>query len=230
MSNGRAGVGDEVRSVGQADVWTLPAAAAETLGRDGFFIAPPPMSPGDLDAIRRELDQWTHTPALNGYGCIFSAGDALLQNLALFSPAAFKAALSEDMLDFMERAFGQPAILAKIEYRRAVEAKTEMPMHCDPGHDISVYIYLDGVDRDRGFDVFDTRHPGHRNRDERRLCSGSGFGARESRPRTGLRRRAAGGLLVFSHEYLAWPYRNRSCRPGNPVALLCAGGVGERGT
>jgi len=50
----------------------------------------------------------------------------------------------------MECAFGQPALLAKIEYRRAVEPKAEMPLHCDAGHAISVYIYLSGVHPDIG--------------------------------------------------------------------------------
>jgi hypothetical protein len=102
------------------------------------------------DAIRVELSNWSTTPAVNGYRCIFSAGDALLQNLGLYSPAALRVALSEDILDLMERIFGQPAVLAKIEYRKAVEIKTAMPLHCDGGHDISVYIYLDGVSPDRG--------------------------------------------------------------------------------
>lgn len=156
MSDALTGVSDEANfdakasTSSQPGVWALPSGAAETLDNNGFFVAPPPLSSADFAAIKRELADWNTTPAVNGYGCIFSAGDALLQNLALYSPAAFKAALSEDMLDFMARAFGQPAILAKIEYRRAVETKAEMPLHCDPGHDISVYIYLDGVDRDRG--------------------------------------------------------------------------------
>lgn len=136
--------------IDQARVWALPGDAADRMERDGFFIAPPPLSARDIATIMHELAAWKSVPAVNGYGCIFSAGDALLQNLALYTPAALKAALSDDILDFMERAFGQPAVLAKIEYRRSVETKAEMPLHCDEGHDISIYVYLDGVDRDRG--------------------------------------------------------------------------------
>jgi len=134
----------------KANSWIMPGDAVERLRKDGFFITSSPISAADLDTIKRELEDWKSTPAVNGYGCIFSAGDALLQNVGLYSPAALKIALAEDILDFMERAFGQPALLAKIEYRRAVEPKSEMPLHCDPGHDISVYIYLDGVCPDTG--------------------------------------------------------------------------------
>jgi hypothetical protein len=134
----------------QVHSWTIPDDALERLRKDGFFITPTPISAADLDAINAELGDWKSTPAVNGYGCIFSAGDALLQNVGLYSPAALKIALAEDLLDFMERAFGQPALLAKIEYRRAVERKAEMPLHCDSGHGISVYIYLAGVRPDTG--------------------------------------------------------------------------------
>jgi Phytanoyl-CoA dioxygenase (PhyH) len=135
---------------GKRYAWTVPADAAARLQADGYFITSCPISGADLDAIKRELAAWGTTPAVNGYGCIFSAGDALLQNFGLYSPTALRIALSDDILDAMERIFGRPAVLAKIEYRRAVEAKTEMPLHSDGGHDISVYIYLDGVSADRG--------------------------------------------------------------------------------
>ena len=136
--------------IDKACAWSVPDDALDRIRDDGFFVIPSPIPAADLNTIRRELAVWKTTPAVNGYGCIFSAGDALLQNLALYSPAALRIALSEDILNLMERAFGQQTILAKIEYRRAVEAKSEMPLHCDPGHDISVYIYLDGVSPDRG--------------------------------------------------------------------------------
>jgi hypothetical protein len=134
----------------EAHAWIVPADAAARLREDGYFITPCPISAANLGAIRRELAAWRATPAVNGYGCIFSAGDALLQNFGLYSPAALHVALSDDILDTMEHIFGQPVVLAKIEYRRAVETKTEMPLHSDGGHDVSVYIYLDGVSADRG--------------------------------------------------------------------------------
>jgi hypothetical protein len=134
----------------KAHAWTVPADAAARLREDGYFTTPCPISEADLDAIKRELAAWKATPAVNGYGCIFSAGDTLLQNLGLYSPGALRVALSDDILDAMERIFEQPAVLAKIEYRRAVETKTEMPLHSDGGHDISVFIYLEGVSADRG--------------------------------------------------------------------------------
>lgn len=134
----------------ETQAWKLPVDAVERLREDGYFITQTPLSQGDLDEIRRELENWKATPAINGYGCIFSAGDALLQNLALYSPTAFRVALSNDILDLMQRIFGQPAVLGKIEYRRAVEIKSEMPLHCDSGHDILVYVYLNGVGPERG--------------------------------------------------------------------------------
>jgi hypothetical protein len=198
--------------------WTLPADAAERLRQDGYFIIPSPISAAALDAIRRELRNWNTTPAVNGYGCIFSAGDALLQNLGLYSPAALRVALSEDILEMMERIFGQPTILAKIEYRKAVEIKTAMPLHCDGGHDISVYIYLDGVSPDRGstYVIPGTQKIG--------LTMNEGYlqvpdSARSKVDRAAVIANGPAGLCLFFDANI-WHGRTATARPGREILWL----------
>jgi hypothetical protein len=53
-------------------------------------------------------------------------------------------------LKFMEEFCGEPVFLGKLEYRRALMAKDEMPTHSDGNDNIGVFIYLSGVDERRG--------------------------------------------------------------------------------
>ena len=129
--------------------WTLPKDAVSKIANEGYLLTSVGSS-GALAKIKSEISAWKDTPAVNGYGCLYAGGDALLQNLALFSPTALKLALSDDILDLMEAIFGQPAVLAKIEYRRALNARPEMPLHSDGRYSFSFFLYLNGIDADAG--------------------------------------------------------------------------------
>ena len=131
-------------------VWQLPEDGAERLVRDGFFAGEGFLAPDMLAAVTAELAEWTNVPAINGYGCIFQHDDALLQNLGLYSRSALHLAVDERVLDFMERHYGEPALLTKCEYRRAVSTKEEMILHADGMDDVSIYVYLGGVSTARG--------------------------------------------------------------------------------
>jgi len=54
------------------------------------------------------------------------------------------------MLDFIEGAFGEKALLTKIEYRRALTQKVEMPTRSDGTNDLLVFLYLNGVSEETG--------------------------------------------------------------------------------
>jgi hypothetical protein len=130
--------------------FVIPTDAVDRLRRDGYFIAKPSSCLDALDAIEAEIAIWKKTPAINGFGCIAHSGDALLQNVALYSPAALRFALSDEILTVVDAFFGQPAVLGKIEYRRSLKPKMSMPLHTDGKPDASLFIYLDGVDKSRG--------------------------------------------------------------------------------
>lgn len=138
------------QAYGGQQVWTLPNDAEQKLDQDGFFIQQDMIAPDVVAAINTELEEWRSVPAINGYGCIFQEGDALLQNVALYSRVALHAVLNEQLLDFMERYYGEQPLLSKFEFRRVILPKPAMPLHTDNNKDISIFIYLNGVSTETG--------------------------------------------------------------------------------
>lgn len=118
------------------------------MNKNGYLVAL--MAAESLVEIQAELEPWKHRPAINGYGCIHHSDDALLQNLALYSPASLRWALNENILAFCEEVFREPVLLGKIEYRRSLIRKAPMPTHTDTEMDITVFVYLNGVNSKNG--------------------------------------------------------------------------------
>ena len=128
----------------------IPSNALQSLQKDGFYIDENLVDPALLQQLVNEISEWKNVPAVNGYGCIYHSGDALLQNLQLYSSTALKLALGEELLDFVETHFGERVYLSKCEYRRALLPKQEMGLHSDGSKDILVFIYLNGVEPETG--------------------------------------------------------------------------------
>ena len=128
----------------------IPSEAGDRLKKEGFFFYESIIKKDDLIEINKELNEWKNIPAVNGYGCLYHDSDALLQNLSIYSPAALRLALSEDLLDFMERHFGEKVILSKIEYRRALVPKPKMPLHSDNSKEVLIFVYLNGASKSLG--------------------------------------------------------------------------------
>jgi len=130
--------------------WMIPDDAGEKLKKDGFFFDENIIIDNDLIEINKEINEWKYTPAINGYGCLHHDHDALLQNLSLYSPAALKMALSESLINFMEKHYGEKVILSKIEYRRTLVSKPKMPLHSDNSKAVLIFIYLSGASKSLG--------------------------------------------------------------------------------
>jgi len=126
-------------------MWVVPDEMLAKIDIDGFYVGENIVSEAVLKRINDELAPWRNVPALNGYGCQIHSDDALIQNLALLSPTALKMAVDDSVLNVMEKVLKEPVLLGKIEYRRALVPKDEMPTHSDGNDDIGVFIYLSGV-------------------------------------------------------------------------------------
>ena len=124
----------------------IPESAKIALKNDGYFFSEDLLLNTNLKQACNEINIWKNLPAVNGYGCLHHDHDALLQNLSLYSPAALKLVLSEEVLDFMEQHFGEKVLLSKIEYRRALVPKPKMPLHSDGSKQVLLFIYINGVD------------------------------------------------------------------------------------
>jgi hypothetical protein len=131
-------------------MFKIPSNGLSELKKNGYISSQDILSKKALSAVIDSLEQWKKTPAINGYGCIHHSNDALLQNLGLYSECALKLALSEELLDFLEDHFGERVVLSKLEYRRALVHKPEMPLHSDGTKDLLVFIYLNGVGPETG--------------------------------------------------------------------------------
>ncbi len=199
-------------------MWNIPAKAEATLLEQGFFIDENVLSPDVLQKIKKEIDAWRNIPAINGYGNQFHSDDALIQNLSLLSPAALKLALSDDILNFMERIFGEKTLLGKLEYRRALMKKIEMPTHSDGNDDYSVFIYLNGVDPKYGstavlpktHKLIKTKNQGYiRIPEQAQKETGVSFIAAEGKP---------GTCLIFNNNI--WHKRTETDRPGREIIWL----------
>jgi hypothetical protein len=117
---------------------------------DGYAFFPGLVSEKYAEQIRKELHPWVERPALGRAGYIPIAGDRLLTDLGLYSNAALKLAVNNEVLDVLEGIFGTPVILTEFSFRRRTEPSEEMPWHSDIDGGVIIFIYLTHVSSELG--------------------------------------------------------------------------------